>query len=50
MIQIIIHEKPRGSLGGRRYDQRHSNNGLYNSSIVLKPMDDFTKAQTPPRR
>ena len=41
-----MHEKPRGSLGGRRYNQRHSNSGLSNSSIIVKPMEDLIKAQT----
>ena len=35
-----------GSLGGRRYDQRHSNSGLSRFSIIVKPMKDLIKAQT----
>ena len=50
MIPMIMQEKPRGSLFGRRYTLRDSNGESLSSSIVVKSIDDLMYKQTPPPR
>ena len=44
MIPMIKHEKPHGSLFGRRYIQRVSKKDALSSSIVVNPIDDLINA------